>query len=112
MEDLRRELEAFREEHKFLKKTLCSAKENETYRQLLKEERPLPDGVFEYIKNETAENQQFYTVTETDLTKEEKEDLISYKKLKTLTTIKNCVVFFTVLTVFSLIAGFLIMLGT
>lgn len=52
----------------------------------------------------------FYSVNVPELSNEEKLDYILLKKLQTLKTIKNCVMFFTVLTVISLIFSLFISL--
>ena len=55
---------------------------------------------------------EFYTVFETDLSQQEILEYLTYKKLDLIRTIKNCIVFFTVLTVLSIILSFFIALAS
>ena len=54
---------------------------------------------------------EFYTIHETDLTESEIREYLTYKQLSLIRTIKNCVMFFTVLTIIGMIAYFLIMMN-
>lgn len=87
----------------------CTWGENKTYRQLLKDNKPLPQGV--QCSNPDSENEYkyFYTIKKTSLSKEELAEYVQYKQLETLIAIKRCVVFFTVLTIISLIAGLILL---
>ena len=90
----------------------CSEKENAAYAKLLQENQPLPAGVFPFIYESGEESREvFYTLVEPDLTQEEIKEYLTYKNLIYLRTIKNCLVFFTVLTVIGMIFGFMAALG-
>lgn len=102
--NLQKELKAYQFEYGLLQKIPCSNEENKAYLNLLKAGQPLPDGVFRATFETGEESDEFYTVYEAELTDEEKKEYLTYKKLSLLKTIKNCVVFFTVLTIISLVA--------
>lgn len=102
--NLKEELEGYRFEYDLLQSIPCSSQENKEYQQLLKDGGTLPEGVFPYVyDNGDTSKTEFYTVHETDLTESEIKEYLTYKKLGFLRTIKNCVVFFTVLAVIGLI---------
>lgn len=70
----------------------------------------LPKGVFAYVydSGETSTT-EFYTVYETDLTESEVKEYLTYKKLSLIKTIKNCIMFFTVLTIIGMVTYFFIL---
>ncbi len=91
----------------FLQKVDCSREDNKKYNQMLKNGEALPNGVFEY-KNEGNEGWGiFYTIYKPDLTHEEKLEYILFKQTGMIRTIKNCVIFFTVITILSMFINFL-----
>ena len=106
--DLRAELNAYRFEMGLLKDIPCSKAENRQYSEMLKAGGKLPEGVLSYLYEDGNVSSAFYTVQKTDLTDAEISEYFACKQLKLLTTIKNCLVFFTVLAVISLVLGFLI----
>ena len=110
--DLREELRAYKFEFDLLQKIPCSKQENKEYQKILKNGGVLPDGVFAYVydSGETSTT-EFYTVYETDLTETEITEYLTYKKLSLIKTIKNCIMFFTVLTIIGMIAYFFIMMN-
>lgn len=100
IKNLRDELRTYRFEFDLIQKIPCSKQENKEYQKLLKENGVLPDGVYAYVNDGgVASTTQFYTVYETDLTESEITEYLTYKKLKLISTIKNCIIFFTVLTI-------------
>ena len=109
--DIRQELRSYKYEFDLLQKIPCAPVENKAYLKLLKAGQPLPDGVFRYEYQSGIESDEFYTVYEPELTADEIAEYLTYKKLHMLRTIKNCVVFFTVLTILSLVLGFFIANG-
>jgi hypothetical protein len=64
----------------------------------------------EYDGGEKSET-DFFTVYEPDLTEAEVREYLQFKQLGYIKTIKNCVVFFTVLTIVGMISMFLLMLN-
>jgi len=84
-----------------LEEAECSVEEDKIYTALLKEKKPLPDGVL--CTNPDEDEPCFSIIKETPLSKEALSEYIQLKQLKTLITIKNCVIFFTVLTILGLI---------
>lgn len=108
--NLRDELRSYEFEFDFLQRIPCSRQENKEYAKLLKESGNLPEGVFAYeYENGITSETEFYTIYEPDLTETEKIRYLTYKKLSLIKTIRNCVVFFTTLTIIGMIVCFLIM---
>ena len=106
--DITRELKRYRNEYGLIQKIPFSHKENKQFKQMLEDGGILPEGVVEYRMVSTGEPiGKFYLLQEADLTDAEITEYLTYKKLDTLRTIKNCVVFFTVLAAVSLALGFL-----
>ena len=90
--------------------TDCSHEENICFTKLLKEEKPLPDGVYPF---HTEEGELFYDVNDPDVimfyrreevSETERTELVLLKTYEALKTIKGCVIFFTVLIVLNLLA--------
>ena len=109
--NLIKELNDLQYELQLLQKIDCSKEENKKFKELLKQGQDLPNGVYRY-KTETGEElAQFYTIHKpTELSSEERMEYILLKQFQQIKTIKNCVLFFTVLTVISLVITFLAML--
>lgn len=66
----------------------------------------MPSNVIQSRENPN----KFYTVKDSGLTEDERRLYIELKKLEYIKTIKNCVLFFTVIAVIGLIATFLLSL--
>lgn len=109
--DLRKELRSYKYEFGLLQKIPCSKQENKQYQKLLKDGGVLPEGVFAYLYDDgVTSSTEFYTIYETDLTETEVTEYLTYKKLSFIRTIKNCIMFFTVLTIIGMIAYFSILM--
>ena len=109
---LTEELEKLKYDLGILKEVNCPTEETKAFRKLLEEGKPLPEGVLQHNADDEPEYATFYRVEKTDLSPEELSQYIEYKRLKSLITIKNCVVFFTVLTIISLALGALAVLSS
>ena len=110
--NLRDELQSYKFEFDLLQKIPCTKQENKEYQKLLKNGGALPEGIFAYVyDNGEKSTTEFYTIYETDLTESEIMEYLTYKKLSLIKTIKNCIVFFTVLTIIGMVAYFLIMMN-
>lgn len=109
--NLRDELRERKFEFLLLQKIPCTKQENREYQKLLKNGGKLPQGVYADVYEDGELATEFYTIYEPDLTEAEIQEYLTYKKLSLLKTIKNCVVFFTVLTVVGLVASFLLFTG-
>ena len=107
--DVRNKLRDYRFDFDLLQKIPCSKQENAEYEKILKDGGALPEGVFAYKYDGIPSTSEFYTIYEPDLTEHEITEYLTYIKLNFLRTIKNCVLFFTVLTVIGLIAYLLIL---
>lgn len=108
--DIRKDLISLKDDFDLINDIPCYLDENEIYREMLKRGENLPEGVYRY-NSDNKESAEFYTVHEVDLTKEELEEYIALSKLRMLRTIKNCVVFFTTITIIGMIVAFLVGLG-
>ena len=84
----------------------CSNSENQKYLNDKKSGNPLPSNVIQSRENPN----KFYTVKDSGLTEDERRLYIELKKLEYIKTIKNCVLYFTVIAVIGLIATFLLSL--
>lgn len=105
--DLKEELRDIYFDVNLLQKIDCSKEDNKKYKQMLQNGENLPQGVFEYkYELDNAGTGDFYTIHKPELTPEERLEYITFKQLKMLNTIKNCVVFFSTLTVISMVITF------
>ena len=104
-DELKKELLLLKLEFGLSKKVPCSKLLSEKCVELKKSGKSLPEDVF------TNPNGEFFTIQELDLSEEEIAEYLNYKKIKMLKTIKNCVVFFTVLTVISMIVVAIMLLN-
>ena len=111
--NLRNKLRSYKFEFDLLQQIHCSKQENKEYQKLLKEGGVLPEGVFAYVydSGETSTT-EFYTIYETDLTESEIREYLTYKKLSLIRTIKNCIMFFTVLTIIGMVAYFFTLMNS
>ena len=101
--NLRDELREHKFEFDLLQKIPCTKQENKTYEKLLEAGCALPEGVFPYEYESGTATDEFYTVYEADLTETEIQEYLTYKQLHLIRTIKNCVMFFTILTIASMV---------
>lgn len=105
--DLKKELTSLQYKVQLIQKIDCSKEDNKKYRELSKQGLPLPEGVYAYKTDMGEDMYQYYTIyIPTELSKEERIEYIMLKQVQTIETIKNCVLFFTALTVISLIVAF------
>ena len=109
--DLRKEIESYRYEVGLIQKISCSKEDNKKYRQMLKNGEKLPAGIHRYVDVNGTETNDFYTIYKPDLSKEEINEYLMYKKLSMISTIKNCAVFFVALTVISIIISVIVLLS-
>lgn len=111
--DIRKKLRTYKFEYDLLQKIPCTQQENAAYEEILKNGGTLPETVHAYVYDSgITSTSEFYTIYEPELTEAEIREYLTYKQLNMLRTIKNCVVFFTVLTIIGMIAYFLIMMNT
>ena len=108
---LTKELEQLKYKLGILQEVDCTYEEDEKYREMLQENKPLPDGILCRNPEGSAEYASFYKVERTTLSEDELAEYLQYKQLKSIITIKNCVVFFTVLTIISLVCGLILTLA-
>lgn len=104
MADLKKELRDSLFDLGILEKELCTSQENKEYRKMQKDNIPLPDGIYK-----SPETYQYYRVKETDLTEEEIDRLLRYRRTLYLRSIKNSMIFFVALSVISVICLLLLL---
>lgn len=105
---IKRELDNYRLKYDLYEKDLCSQKESDEYKDLLKQGKSLPDDIYHDDDWRNACDSEFFRLVRSDLTQEDIMEYLTYKKLDMLKTIKNCIVFFTVLAVIALILSYLV----
>ena len=88
----------------------CTEEENAQFREAIKHHKEIPFDVLQY-EEYGAKIDRFYRVVPLDVNNEEFQKYCSLKQLKFLRTIKNCVVFFTILTVISLVLILMVSCG-
>lgn len=104
------ELQNYREKYGLSEKIPCSKEDNEKYAQMVKDGTPLPTGVYAY-NYENLED-VYYTIQTSSLATDELFEMLTYKILGYLRTIKNCAVYFVVLSVISLCVYLIFLLQT
>ena len=90
---------------------LCTEDENHLFLEMVKQKKALPEDVVRCEESNGTKLDKFYRVVPLEMTHEEIQEFCMLNQIKHLKTIKNCVVFFTVLTVLSLVATILILLN-
>lgn len=95
-----------------LKRLNFTKQENEIIRQKLNNGLPLSENIYKYA-NQFDENGSaiFYKLGKMELNETERLEYVLLMQHKLLKTIKNCLLFFTVLTIISIIAGLIIALS-
>lgn len=107
--DLRAELVNYKYDFDILQKIPCTQDENKAYTKLVKEGKPLPKNVYPFGNDAgTPSDSEFYKLYASDLSDAELAEYLTYKKLSMLKTIKNCLLFFTILTIISMIILFIV----
>lgn len=110
--DLREKLHTYKCQYDLTQKIPCSEKENAQYQKIVEAGGTLPEDIHPYIyDDDVVSKTEFYTLYEPDLTEKETQEYLTYRKLEFLRTIKNCVLFFTVLTIIGLTAYLLLLMG-
>lgn len=104
--NVRSELKNYRYQHNLMQIVPCTEEENQEFEKMLQNGDKLPSGV--YVFEDCLE---FYRMYESDLTPTEIQEFLAHRQLKYLRTIKNCVVFFTTLTIIGMVASLLYFLG-
>ena len=100
MKNLRDELEQMRFDMGLRQKVYCKGEEEKQFRKMDKSEE-LPEDV-------NIEGYDFFRYVNTDLNKEEVEELFKYRQLSYLKSIRNSLWFFVALTVISVVLLLLI----
>lgn len=107
--NLKEQLNSYKYEFDLMQKVECSKEDCKKYKEMVENNQTLPEGVYRYTyENGEVSPDLFYTIYKPDLTDAEISEFLTYKQLGFIKTIKNCVVFFTVLTIISLIISFLV----
>ena len=86
----------------------CTKEDNKKYRDMVKRGEALPEGIFQYETSDGFVLDEFYSIYDPQLTDKAQQEYIALMQYKEIKTIRRCVVFFTVLTVISLILLFIV----
>ena len=111
--DLREELRQYRDEFNVVQEIACTKEEIAEFKKILKEGGELPEDVHAricYDVDGEEMGKEYYRIYTPDLTEQEMQEYLTLKRLSLLKTIKNCVVFFTVLAIIGLSASALSLL--
>jgi hypothetical protein len=103
MKDSKKELRQMKLDLDIIQMVICSNAESKEFNKLLKEKQPLPKGVIASEMDDT-----FYRIVETDLTHEEVQELLLYKQITYIKTIKNSVLFFVALTIIGMLGALIL----
>jgi len=104
MADLQKELKDLKIKFGFYKKENCLDEENQKFKELRKNDTPLPDDIYY-----ASDIEMFYRyVRDENISEDEFKDYIYLLKAKNINTIKNCFVFFTTLTVIGMVLGIIL----
>lgn len=110
--DQKQKLTQHRMDFGIVKAIPCTPQGNEHFRKMVANGQPLPEDVYQEDGEYDVEEATFYRVPEPEMSKDELFEMLTYKQLKLLTTIRNCVLFFTILTILSLAAGLIAVLAS
>ena len=109
---VKEKLNSYKLTYGLLHKKECTAEETKRYKRIVNEKGILPSNVFPYYDYEhEGEVTGFYRIVPADLTEEEISEYLKFKKLDMIQTIKNCVLFFTIMTVISIVASIIFFLS-
>ncbi len=92
MSNLKTELRRLRIKAGLIKINEFSAKENKEFSEMLKNGKPLPEGVFQTKLENGTPIDEFYTACESNLSPEEEKQYIMLKNHRCLVTIEACTV--------------------
>ena len=101
--DVKEIIRDLKEELLLVQKIDCTKEEDEIYREMLKRGESLPDGVYKYEDSLGNDDLGFYTLYIPEMSSEETKEYILLKQYMELRTVKRCMIFFTVLTVISIV---------
>ena len=90
-----------------IRRESCSPEENQMFLEMVKNNEELPLDVFQY-----SETDGFYRYVSLEIDKEDLQEYYTLKQLETLNIIKNCMSFFVILTVLSMIVALFLGLST
>ncbi len=95
----RSEFDEMRVENGLFKRKLVNKEDSEKYRKLIDANKDLPDN----ITYDSYLGCFFEKELKTDFTEKEIMEYIGYKQIKLLSTIRNCIVFFTICYILGLV---------
>lgn len=97
-------------EYGFRKKRDCTEEENARYLEMIKNGETVPDNVGRYLDDNEQPTDTFFIIENDDMTHEQRMEYLSMKQHEELVSIRECMVFFTVITILGLISTFLLRL--
>ena len=89
----------------------CTEEENKKFSEMLAHKEELPTDVIQRQTSYGAKLDEFYRVIPLPLSSEDLLQYCALKNMKNIKTIKNCVVFFTVIAILSLTVSLFLLLA-
>ena len=96
-------LRQYRREAGLEKLVDCTDKENMKYLDMINSGQPLPDGIIRQVTENDKSTDYFYKQFKSSLSDAEQLEYLSHIQIRLLKTIKNCLVFFVVLTILGIL---------
>ena len=100
---IKKELDRYRMEYDLYEKLPCTNEECQEFDDLLKCGKRLPEDVYQDSDWRNTNGSKFYRIARSDVSQADIMEYFTYQKLDVLETIRNCAVFFTVLTIIAII---------
>ena len=101
---IKNELDNLLLENNLAEKVYCTKEEEKLYSENIKNKQPLPSGVYKGAgKDIFLLDDCFYRVHRYKISEEDLKAYFALKQLAVLKTIKNCVLFFAILMIISII---------
>ena len=90
-------------EYGFKQRQDCTDEENAQYLEMINNGETIPDNVGRHLDEKEQPTENFYRIEKAEMTYEQRMEYLAMKQHEVLVTIRNCTLFFTVLTVLGLI---------
>lgn len=104
---LKQKLISYRRENRILEKITVSEEDTKKYIDMIANNDPLPKGIYKEESYANGKTYFYYWSDTEELSENELIELVLHTQLKSINTIKKCVVFFTVLAIISLVLAFI-----
>ena len=104
---LKQKLTSYRKENHILEKITVPEDDSKKYLDMIANNQPLPEGIYKATDYNSGKTYFYYWSDTKELSQDELLELILHAQLKSINTIKKCVIFFAVLTIISLALCFI-----